>query len=69
MKLRRSKQLGYFKDWLHRLDQQNDMPRVKIDPFDITNEEYDLFQDNQLSLYEILDDRFAKDQLNIYIDE
>ena len=46
-----------------------DMPKVKIDPFDITNEEYDLFQDNQLSLYEILDDRFAKDQLNIYIDE
>ena len=45
------------------------MPRVKIDPFDITTEEYDLFQDNQLSLYEILDDRFAKDQLNIYIDE
>jgi len=45
------------------------MPRVKIDPFDITDEEFDLFQDNQLSLYEILDDRFAKDQLNIYVDE
>ena len=45
------------------------MPKVKIDPFFITDEEYDLFQDNQLSLYELLDDRFSKDQLNIYVDE
>ena len=45
------------------------MPRVKIDPFDISNEEYDLFQDNQLSLMEILDRYFHKDELNIYIDE
>tara|TARA_Y100000816_G_scaffold255772_1_gene208809 strand:- start:450 stop:587 length:138 start_codon:yes stop_codon:yes gene_type:complete len=45
------------------------MPKVKIDDFNLTEEEYQLFQDNQLSLYEILDDRFTKDQLIIYIDE
>tara|TARA_B100002019_G_C21166859_1_gene546306 strand:+ start:489 stop:626 length:138 start_codon:yes stop_codon:yes gene_type:complete len=45
------------------------MPKVRIDSFDITEDEYLLFQDNQLSLYEILDDRFSKDQLIIYIDE
>ena len=45
------------------------MPKVRIDSFDITEEEYLLFQDNQLSLYEILDDRFARDQLIIYVDE
>ena len=45
------------------------MPKVRIDSFDITEDEYLLFQDNQLSLYEILDDRFTKDQLIIYIDE
>ena len=46
-----------------------DMPKVKIDPFDITDEELDLFNDNQLSLMEILDRYFHKDELNIYIDE
>jgi len=45
------------------------MPKVHIDSFDLTEEEYLLFQDNQLSLYEILDDRFARDQLIIYVDE
>ena len=45
------------------------MPKVRIDSFDLTEDEYLLFQDNQLSLYEILDDRFTKDQLIIYIDE
>ena len=45
------------------------MPKVRIDSFDISEDEYLLFQDNQLSLYEILDDRFSKDQLIIYIDE
>ncbi len=45
------------------------MPKVRIDSFDITEEEYLLFQDNQLSLYEILVDRFARDQLIIYVDE
>ena len=45
------------------------MPKVRIDSFDLTEDEYLLFQDNQLSLYEILDDRFSKDQLIIYIDE
>tara|TARA_Y100000114_G_C11481906_1_gene195768 strand:+ start:124 stop:261 length:138 start_codon:yes stop_codon:yes gene_type:complete len=45
------------------------MPKVRIDSFDLTEEEYLLFQDNQLSLYEILDDRFARDQLIIYVDE
>ena len=47
----------------------NAMPKVRIDSFDLTEEEYLLFQDNELSLYEILDDRFAKDQLHIYVDE
>ena len=45
------------------------MPKVRIDSFDLTEDEYLLFQDNQLSLYEILDDRFARDQLIIYVDE
>ena len=45
------------------------MTKVRIDSFDITEEEYLLFQDNQLSLYEILVDRFARDQLIIYVDE
>ena len=45
------------------------MPRVKVDPFDITDEELDLFNDNQLSLMDILDKYFHKDELNIYIDE
>ena len=58
---------------LHGLTTQsskvNAMPKVRIDSFDLTEEEYLLFQDNELSLYEILDDRFAKDQLHIYIDE
>ena len=45
------------------------MARVKVDPFDITDEELDLFNDNQLSLMEILDRYFHKDELNIYIDE
>ena len=42
---------------------------MKVDPFDITDEELDLFNDNQLSLMEILDRYFHKDELNIYIDE
>ena len=45
------------------------MARVKVDPFDITDEELDLFNDNQLSLMEILDRYFHKDELNIYIDD
>ena len=45
------------------------MARVKVDPFDITDEELDLFNDNQLSLMDILDKYFHKDELNIYIDE
>ena len=45
------------------------MARVKVDTFDITDEELDLFNDNQLSLMEILDRYFHKDELNIYIDE
>ena len=45
------------------------MPKVRINSFELTEEEYLAFQDNELSIPEILDDRFAKDQLNIYIDE
>jgi|TARA_B100000214_G_C23722408_1_gene514919 hypothetical protein len=45
------------------------MPKVRIDSFDLTEDEYLLFQDNQLSIPEILDDRFARDQLIVYIDE
>ena len=42
---------------------------MAVDPFDITDEELDLFNDNQLSLMEILDRYFHKDELNIYIDD
>ena len=45
------------------------MPKVRINSFELTEEEYLAFQDNQLSIPEILDDRFAKDQLIVYIDE
>jgi len=45
------------------------MPKVRINQFELTEEEYLAFQDNQLSIPEILDDRFEKDQLIVYIDE
>ena len=45
------------------------MPKVRINSFELTEEEYLAFQDNQLSIPEILDDRFEKDQLIVYIDE
>ena len=45
------------------------MPKVRIDSVDFTEDEYLLFQDNQLSIPEILDDRFERDQLIVYIDE
>ena len=45
------------------------MPKVRINQFELTEEEYLDFQDNQLSIPEILDDRFEKDQLIVYIDE
>ncbi len=45
------------------------MPKVRINSFELTEDEYLAFQDNELSIPEILDDRFAKDQLIVYIDE
>ena len=45
------------------------MPKVRINQFELTEEEYLAFHDNQLSIPEILDDRFEKDQLIVYIDE
>tara|TARA_R100000234_G_C4961249_1_gene161886 strand:- start:133 stop:279 length:147 start_codon:yes stop_codon:yes gene_type:complete len=40
----------------------------KIDDFELTEDEYDLWADNQLSVQDILDDRISKDEINIYID-
>ena len=40
----------------------------KIDDFELTEDEYDLWSDNQLSVQDILDDRISKDEINIYID-
>ena len=56
-------------DLLHSVEKTSDMPKVRIDSFDLTEDEYLLFQDNQLSIPEILDDRFERDQLIVYIDE
>jgi hypothetical protein len=43
--------------------------RVHIEDFYLTDDEYLGFQDNELSLHEILDNRFSNDQLHIYVIE
>ena len=40
---------------------------VKVDDFELSEDEYMAVQDNELSLFEILDHRFTNDRLNIYI--
>ena len=40
---------------------------VKVDDFELSEDEYLAVQDNELSLFEALDNRFTNDRLNIYI--
>ena len=40
---------------------------VKVDDFELTEDEYMAVQDNELSLCDVLDNRFSNDRLNIYI--
>ena len=40
---------------------------VKVDDFELTEAEYMAVQDNELSLFDVLDNRFSNDRLNIYI--
>ena len=40
---------------------------VKVDDFELSEDEYLSVQDNELSLFEVLDNRFTNDRLNIYI--
>ena len=42
---------------------------VKVDDFELSEDEYLAVQDNELSLFEILDNRFTNDRLNIYIQD
>ena len=40
---------------------------VKVDDFELSEDEYLAVQDNELSLFEVLDNRFTNDRLNMYI--
>ena len=40
---------------------------VKVDDFELTEDEYMAVQENELSLFDVLDNRFTNDRLNIYI--
>ena len=40
---------------------------VKVDDFELSEDEYLAVQDNELSLFDVLDIRFTNDRLNIYI--
>ena len=42
---------------------------VKVDDFELSEDEYLAIQDNELSLIDILDNRFTNDRLNIYIQD
>jgi len=42
---------------------------VKDDDFELSEDEYLAIQDNELSLFDILDNRFTNDRLNIYIQD
>ena len=42
---------------------------VKVDDFELSEDEYLAVQDNELSLFEVLDNRFTNDRLNIYIQD
>ena len=41
----------------------------KVDDFELSEDEYMAVQDNELSLFDILDNRFTNDRLNIYIQD
>ena len=40
---------------------------VKVDDFELSEDEYLAVQDNELSLFDVLDNRLTNDRLNIYI--
>jgi hypothetical protein len=42
---------------------------VKVDDFELSEDEYLAVQDNELSLFDILNNRFTNDRLNIYIQD
>tara|TARA_Y100001938_G_C7723534_1_gene251143 strand:- start:235 stop:378 length:144 start_codon:yes stop_codon:yes gene_type:complete len=42
---------------------------VKVDDFELSEDEYLAVQDNELSLIEVLDNRFSQDKLNIYVQD
>ena len=42
---------------------------VKVDDFELSEDEYLAIQDKELSLFDILDNRFTNDRLNIYIQD
>ena len=42
---------------------------VKVDDFELSEDEYLAVQDNELSLFEVLDNRFTNDRLNLYIQD
>ena len=42
---------------------------VKVDDFELSEDEYLAVQDNELTLFDILDKRFSNDRLNIYIQD
>ena len=42
---------------------------VKVDDFELSEDEFLAIQDNELSLFDILDNRFTNDRLNIYIQD
>ena len=42
---------------------------VKVDDFALSEDEYLAVQDNELSLFDVLDNRFTNDRLNIYIQD
>ena len=42
---------------------------VKVVDFELSEDEYLAIQDNELSLFDILDNRFTNDRLNIYIQD
>ena len=42
---------------------------VKVDDFELSEDEYLAVQDIELSLFDVLDNRFTNDRLNIYIQD
>ena len=42
--------------------------KITIEPFEITEEQYNAFQDNEISIGELFDLYLHADELNIYVD-